>query len=454
MKILIVGAGEVGFHIASHLALENKDVVVLDIDPDAIRRVSDNLDVQVVLGSGSSPMVLEEAGIQGAEIILAVTNSDEINLVACLVADIISPSTKKLARIRSADFDNYHENLREAAPHIDTIINPDTEVVKTIYRMMSIPGAVDIGEFADGRLKFVGVNLEDDSQLAGARLSDLPAIIGEARPLIAAVVREDELIIPRGNDRLQSGDLVYFISEEHKLLDTLSLFNKYDQPVKRVLIIGGGRIGFRMANLLEEHSIYCKIIERNPDRCTYLAEHLNKPIVLCGDGSDQELLSEENIQDMDLVITLTQDEETNVLASLLAKRMGALKAITRINKFSYFPLTNAIGIEQVVSPRLSAINSILHHIRKGKVLSAISIKGEQAEVIEAVALETSDIVEKPLRDISFPKGAMVAGIIRGELIIVPTGDSIIQPDDRVIIFARKEAISKIEKILAVKLEYF
>ena len=454
MKIIIVGAGEVGFHIASHLALENKDVVVLDKNPDAIRRVSDNLDVQVVIGSGSSPVVLEEAGIQDAEIILAVTNSDEINLVACLVADIISPSTKKLARIRNADFDNYHENLREAAPHIDTIINPDTEVVNTIYRMMSVPGAVDIGEFADGRLKFIGVNLEDHSKLVGARLSELPAIIGEARPLIAAVVREDELIIPRGKDRLRSGDLVYFISEEEKLQDTLSVFNKYDEPMKRVLIVGGGRIGFRMAKLLEDHSIYCKIIERSPDRCTYLAERLNKSIVLCGDGSDQELLAEENIQDMDLVVTLTKDEETNILASLLAKRMGARKAITRISKFSYFPLTSAIGIEQVVSPRLSAINSILQHIRKGKVLSAISIKGEQAEVIEAVALETTDIVGKPLRDIAFPKGAMVAGIIRGELIIVPTGDSVIQPDDRVIIFARKEAIAKIEKILAVKLEYF
>jgi len=454
LKIIIVGAGEVGFHIASHLALENKDVVVLDIDPDAIRRVSDHLDVQVVTGSGSSPVVLEEAGIQDAEIILAVTNSDETNLVACLVADIISPSTKKLARIRNADFDNYHEILREQAPHIDTIINPDIEVVKTIHRMMSVPGAVDIGEFADGRLKFVGVNLEDDSKLAGARLMDLPAIIGNARLLIAAVVRGDELIIPRGGDRLQSGDLVYFISEEDKLIDTLSLFNKYDQPLKRALIVGGGRIGFRLARLLEEHSIYCKIIERNPDRCTYLAERLNKSIVLCGDGSDQELLSEENIQDMDIVITLTQDEETNILASLLAKRMGARKAITRISKFSYFPLTDAIGIEQVVSPRLSAINTILQHIRKGKVLSAISIKGEQAEVIEAVALETSGIVEKPLRDISFPKGAMVAGIIHEEMIIIPTGDSVIQPDDRVIIFARKEAISKIEKILAVKLEYF
>ncbi len=449
-----MGAGEVGFHIASHLALENKDVVVLDIDPDAIRRISDHLDVQVVTGSGSSPVILEEAGIQDAEVILAVTNSDETNLVACLVADIISPSTIKLARIRNADFDNYHEILREQAPHIDTIINPDIEVVKTIHRMMSVPGAVDIGEFADGRLKFVGVNLEDDSKLAGSRLLDLPAIIGNARLLIAAVVRGDELIIPRGEDRLQSGDLVYFISEEDKLIDTLSLFNKYDQPLKRALIVGGGRIGFRLARLLEEHSIYCKIIERNPDRCTYLAERLNKSIVLCGDGSDQELLSEENIQDMDIVITLTQDEETNILASLLAKRMGARKAITRISKFSYFPLTDAIGIEQVVSPRLSAINTILQHIRKGKVLSAISIKGEQAEVIEAVALETSGIVERPLRDISFPKGAMVAGIIHEEMIIIPTGDSVIQPDDRVIIFARKEAISKIEKILAVKLEYF
>jgi trk system potassium uptake protein TrkA len=340
------------------------------------------------------------------------------------------------------------------APHIDTIINPDIEVVKTIHRMMSIPGAVDIGEFADGRLKFVGVNLEDDSQMAGARLLDLPDIIGKARILIAAVVREDELIIPRGEDRLKAGDLVYFISEEEKLLDTLSLFNKFEQPLKRALIIGGGRIGYRLARLLEEHSINCKIIERNPDRCTYLAERLNKAIVLSGDGSDQELLSEENIQDMDIVVTLTHDEETNILASLLAKRMGARKTITRISKFSYFPLTNAIGIEQVVSPRLSAINSILQHIRKGKVLSAISIKGEQAEVIEAVALETSDIVEKHLREISFPKGAMVAGIIRKDTIIIPTGESIIQPGDRVIIFARKEAIPKIEKILSVKLEYF
>ena len=454
MKVIIVGAGEVGFHVASHLTVEKKEVVVIDQNPDAIRRVSDNLDVQVVQGSGGSPVVLEEAGIQNAEIILAVTNSDEANLVACLVANILSPSTKKLARIRDADFDKYHDTFREHAPNIDTIINPEIEVVKTIESMMNVPGAVDVGEFADGRIKFVGIYLDKHSRLAGVKLSEIPSKTANIRPLSAAIVREEELIIPRGNDRIMPGDLIYFISEEEKLLDTLAVFDKFDQPINRALIVGGGRIGFRLASRLEEKAIYCKIIEKNPDRCVHLAEGLNKAVVLCGDGSDQSLLAEENIQDMDVVITLTNDEETNILASLLATRMGAKKSITKISKFSYFPLMKAIGIEQVVSPRLSAINTILQHIRRGKVLSAISIKGEQAEVMEALALAPSGIVDKPLKQISFPKGAMVAGIIRKEDIIIPSGDSVIRPDDRIIIFARRQTIPKVEKILSVKLEYF
>jgi trk system potassium uptake protein TrkA len=268
------------------------------------------------------------------------------------------------------------------------------------------------------------------------------------------VVREEELIIPRGDDYLMPGDLVYFISEEEKLQETLEVFNKYDQPLKRVLIVGGGNIGFRLARSLEENSIYCKIIESSPDRCAEIAERLSRTVVLCGDGSDQALLAEENIRDIDVVITLTENEETNILASLLAMRMGAKKSITKISRFSYFPLMKAIGLEQVVSARLSAINTLLQHIRKGKVFSAISIKGEQAEVMEALALETSDIVDKPLKKISFPKGAIVAGIIRKDDIIIPTGDSVIRPEDRVIIFARRQAIAKVEKMLAVKLEYF
>ena len=454
MKVVIIGAGEVGFHIANRLVTENKDVVVIDKNPDALRRVSDNIDVQIVSGSGSSPVILEEAGVKKAEILLAVTDSDEINLTACLVANIISPSTLKLARLRDADYDDYHDTFRDHAPHIDTLINPEIEVVKTIDRLMSVPGAVDVGELADGRVKFVGIYLEKDARLAGVRLSELREKIGMQPPLILAIIRDEELIIPRGNNRLLPGDLIYFISEEDKLLDTLSVFDKHTHPLRRVLIIGGGRIGTRLALLLEEKSIYTKIIEKRPEQCNLLADRMNKAVVLCGDGSDQGLLNEENIQDMDVVITLTSDEETNILTSLLVKRMGARKTITKIDKFSYFPLMSAIGLEQVVSPRLSSINTILQHIRRGKVLSAISLKGEQAEVMEAIALETSDIVGTPLRKIAFPKDALLAGIIHKEKVIIPSGDSVIEPDDRIIIFATRKAIPKIEKILSVKLEYF
>ena len=454
MKVVIVGAGEVGFHVASRLSHENKDVVVIDKDSDAIRRISDNIDVQVIIGSGSSPVSLEDAGIKEAEILLAVTNSDETNLVACLVANIISPHTKKLARIRNADFDKYHAIFRDHAPHIDTLINPEIEVVKTIDRLMNMPGAVDVGKFANGRVKFIGINLDKEARLAGSRLDEIPALLGKQGPLVAAIIRDEKLIIPRGDDRLLPGDLVYFISEEDKLLDTLAIFDKHAEPVNRVLIVGGGRIGTRLATLLDDKPIHTKIIEKNSDICASLAEKLNKVVVLHGDGSDQELLNEENVQEMDFVITLTNDEEINILGSLLAKRMGARKTITKISKFSYFSLMSMIGIEQVVSPRLSAINTILQHIRRGKVLSSISIKGEQAEFMEAVALETSEIVGKPLKNISFPKEAIVTSIIRNDNIIIPSGDSIIEPDDRIIIFATRQAIPKIEKILTVKLEYF
>lgn len=454
MKILIVGAGEVGFHIASHLARENKDVVVIDKDPAAIRRVSDNIDVQVVNGSGSSPVILKEAGINEAEILLAVTNSDEINLVSCMVASLISPSTKKLARIRHADYDEYHEAFSEHAPHIDTLINPEIEVVKTIDMLMNVPGAVEVSEFADGRVIFVGIRLDKSARLAGVGLSEIFDKTGKQSPLIAALVRNEELIIPRGHHRLEAEDLIYFISEKDKLKDSLSIFDKHVEPIDRVLIVGGGGIGYRLAALLEENSVYTKIIEKNSDRCTKLAQKLNKAVVLHGDGSDQELLKAENIQDMDVVVTLTNDEETNIITSLLAKRMGARKIITKISKFSYLPLMSMIGLEQIVSPRLSAINTILQHIRRGKVISSRSIKDEQAEVMEAVALETSEIVGKPIKEISIPKGALVTGIIRNDTVIIPTGKSVIEPGDRIIIFSRREDIPNIEKILAVKLEYF
>ncbi len=455
MKVVIVGAGEVGFHIAGQLAIENKDVLVIDKNAESLRRVADSLDVQVFQGSGSSPDILDEAGLRKADILLAVTDSDEANLVACLMADIIAPAVTKMARLRDAVFDDFHDTFRDKAPHIDTVINPEIEVVKTIQRMMQVPGAADVADFADGRLKFVGIRLEEDHRFAGVRLAELPLLSDQERPLIAAIQRNDELIIPRGDDRLLAGDLVYFITRSEKLEQALEIADKLAKPLRRALIVGGGRLGYRMALALEDQEgVSCKIIDSDPDRCAFLAKHLNKAVVLHGDGSDQDLLAEENVGDMEVVITLTNSEETNILASLLARRMGAPKCITRISKLSYFPLMQTIGIEQVVSPRLSAIDSILQHIRQGKVLSAMSIKGEQAEVLEAVAMDTSAIVSKPLKDLKFPKGALLAGIMRQDQVIIPTGETVILPDDRVIIVARREAISQIEKILAVKLEFF
>jgi len=454
VKIIIIGAGEVGYHIAHRLSLENKDVVVIDTDDEAVRRVSENIDVQAICGSGSSPSILEEAGIREAEILLAVTDSDETNLIACLMTDLLSSSTKKLARIRNADFDAYHEVFKESAPRIDTIINPEIEVVRSIEQYMSVPGAGDVGEFENGRVKFVGIRMKPDTPMVGFRLSEISKVIGRPSPLIAAILRGEEMIIPRGDEWLLEGDMVYFISETDSLMEILKLFDKQSEPVRRVLIVGGGRIGLRLAERLEEDSIYTKIIEKDENRCSFLAEKLDQTVVLHGDGTDQVILEQEGIRDMDLVVTLTVEEQTNVLASLLAKQLGARKTITRINSFRYLPLMSTIGIEQVVSPRLSAINTILRHIRRGKVLSAVSLKGEQAEVIEAVAMETSAIVGKPLKEISFPKGVLVTIIIRDERITIPSGDSVIHPGDRVIIFGSRQAVPQIEKMLAVKLEYF
>ena len=454
MKVVIVGAGEVGFHIASRLAIENRDVVVVDKDSKALRRVSDHIDVKTVHGSGSSPVALEEAGLKETDIILALTNSDEINLVACLVADILSPSIKKLARLRNTDFDDYLDSFSKISPRIDTIINPEIEMVKTIDQLISIPSAVEVNEFADGQVKFVGVKLDKNARGVGVHLSALSTRIGRQVPLIAAILRNEELIIPRGDDRLLAGDEIYFITEEHRLLESLAVFDKQFEPVRRVIIVGGGITGLRLAALLEKKSVYTKIIEKNLEQCKKIAKQLNKTIVIHGDGSDQKLLEEENIHDMDIVVMLTNDEETNILASLLAKRMGASKAITKVNRFSYLPLMAIVGIEKVVSPRLSAINSILRHIRRGKVLSVVSIKGEQAEIIEAVPTDNSAIILKPLKNIALPKGVLVTGIIRGERVMIPSGESVINPNDRIIIFAKKQAIPKLDKILPVKTDYF
>jgi len=454
VRIVIVGAGEVGFHIASRLALEHKDVVVVDNNTEALRRVREGLDVQAIEGCGSSPTILEKVGLREADILLAVTDSDETNLVACLFASLLSPTTIKLARIRGEDYLQYEDVLKNDPYRIDVIINPEAEAVKAVERLLKVPGAVDVGEFADGRIKLIGVRLDSDSPVAGTKLVDLHRKTGEKKILIAAIVRKERLIIPSGKDELLEGDIVYFVSEENELKVALKIFGKKAEPLNSVLLVGGGNLGLKLAKALEGLSVHTKLIEKDSERCRELAQLLDKVVVLHGDGSEQGLLQEENIRDMDVVATLTGDEETNVLTSLLAKRMGAQKTVTRISRFSYFPLVSAIGLDHVVSSRLAAINTILQYVRRGKVLSAMTLKGEEAEVLEAIAMETSDIVGKPIQKIRFPKGALVIAIIRDKDVIIPTGESVIQPKDQIVILSTRQGMPQVEKALMVKLEYF
>jgi trk system potassium uptake protein TrkA len=374
--------------------------------------------------------------------------------VAVLFANILSPTTTKLARIRDEQYLLFKDALTENPYRIDVIINPEAEAVKTIETLCRVPGAVEVGEFADGRIKLVGVRLDENCPVSGTKLVNLRAKTGGLKVLVAAIIRDEKLIIPEGNDKVLARDVVYFVVEEKDLRATIKILGKRAEPFKRVLIIGGGNLGLKLGQAMETLSIHTKLIDKSPERCRQLAEELDRVIILQGDGSDQELLQEENVQNMDVVVTLTGDEETNILTSLLAKRLGAQKTITRISRFSYFPLVSAIGLDHIVSPRLAAINTILQHVRRGKVLSAMALKGEEAEALEAVALETSDIVGKPLRKISFPKGALVVTIMRGDDVIIPTGNSEIQPEDRIIILATRQAIPQVEKALMVKLEYF
>ncbi|MFO7984445.1 MAG: Trk system potassium transporter TrkA [Desulfatiglandaceae bacterium] len=452
MKTIIVGAGEVGFHIAQKLSEENQDVVLIDRDPPQIKRVVEHLDIQAFLGSGTSPRILRDAGITDADMLVAATDSDEINLIACLLAKNLNPYLIKVARVRNEE---YFQESRLFGPDmlgIDHIINPLSEMVNRIRSLMEVPGASEVVEFVNGRVKLIGFTVSQESPFVGRKLSSFDQ--DKNRILVGAIVRENQVLIPRGEDTILAGDLVYVVVQNSQVHQTMRLFDIKGEALRRVCIVGGGQTGTALAKTLDRTGISVKIIETQSDTCAMLSETLDQVIVINGDGTDRDLLEEENIKDMDFMVALTGDEETNILISLLAKGLGAGKTITRVSKWSYIPLMTAIGIDIVVSPRLSAVRAILQHIRPGKIISVVPLKGEHAEAIEAEALETSDIVNIPLSKVKIPKGAIVGAIVRGEEIIIPQGDSIVRPKDHLIIFALQRVFPKLEKLLTVKLEYF
>lgn len=453
MSIIVIGAGEVGYNVAKKLSLEGKEIVVVDRDEDRIRRVSETLDVHTLLGNGSNLSVMKEAGIDKADMIIAVTNSDEVNMTCCLVAATQAIVPVKIARLRDREY--LDSKLLEKLD-IDLVINPDSETVEHLLRILPIPGARDVVEFASGRILAVGMFVEEGSPLLGRTLEEL----GSAYPegiIVAAIYRDGSVIVPRGRDKLLQGDLVYFLGERELLLRILSPLlggTKMGLP-SRVMILGGGNLGYLLAHSLESRGISPKIVETDPERCEFLAARLRKSVVLKWDVEPyEELMREQNIRDMDVFLALTEDEEKNILFALLAKTMGAKRVVSAVHRISLIPMAYRTGVDVVVSPSLLAVNKILQYVRKGKVLNVAVLPEEQAEMIETVAMETSDLVKGPLRDLDLPRGVLVGAILRGDQVIIPRGDTQILPGDKVTLVTSSYSLRQLEKLLMVKLEYW
>ena len=457
MKSIIIGAGEVGYNLAMKLSKEGHDVVVIDHEPEKVKHIDETLDVKVLFGEGSSPGLLKEAGIEDAEMVIAVTDSDEINMVACLIAGTQSKIPKRIARIRNLEYTRETQIFDEQHLDIDLCINPEMETAKTIMRLLEYPGSADFVEFAEGKVELIGVKIEEDSYVVGKKLRELREVrdlFPDLKVLIVAISRNDRIVIPHGDETIFMGDVLYAVLDRDSIRDVLAYLRKEEEPVKRVFIGGGSHIAFEVARQLQERGITVRIVEKDPARCQRIAESLDKVLVLQGEMTDQRLLKAEGIEEADFFVSASDDEDANILASLLAKRLGTRKTITVVRHLHYLSVLPTIGIDAVVSPRLSAIGRIMHYIRKGKILSVATLKEEDAEVIETVALDTSDIVNRPIKELKFPKGALIGAVVRGEDVIIPGGNDVILPNDRVVIFSLQSAIPRVEKTLMVKLEYF
>jgi trk system potassium uptake protein TrkA len=358
----------------------------------------------------------------------------------------------KLARVRNREYLKEKELFGKDLLGVDRIINPDAVMVETIRNLMEVPGASEVISFEKGRVKLIGFSVSPNNRLVGAPLSSFKGL--EWALLVGAIVRGGEVLIPRGEDSIQAHDLVYVVVKGNELDGVLRHFEIEAEASRRVIIVGAGQTGEALASALDHTGISIKIIEKDVERCRRLAEQLARVLVVNGDGTNRDLLKEEGIQNVDFFLAITGDEESNVLMSLLAKSLGAKKTVTRVSKSSYIPLVSSIGIDTVVSPRLLAVRAILQYIRRGKIISVAPLKGENAEAIEAEALDTSAVVNVPLSKVKFPKGAILGAIVRDDEITIPGGETVILPGDRLIIFSLRKAIPKLEKLLTVKLEYF
>ncbi len=446
MRILIAGGGEVSALIAGRLIGEGNEVILIEQDAKRCLELEDALDAKVVQGNAASVLVLRRAGVETADMLIATTNSDATNLLACLIANVESEVRVKVARMRTHEVDHWRRIAEESSLNIDLIIHPESDVSDRIMRVLNYPGVSDITDFADGGARLFGMNVESGSWVAGKTLLELQQAGPPDNSLIAMIFRGQQVIIPHGAERLRTGDHIYVMATRDNLDAALAFMGlESRKTLERIFIVGGKQLGIRIAGILEEMNVDVKLFERDLDRCEKISKILDKTIVIHGDGTDQSTLMEENVEGVDAFLTLTDHDEDNIIASLLVRRLGVKKVVALINRLSYLPMVQRLGINTTVSPRLAAVDRILQYVRKGRVLSVTTFGAEEAEAIELIASRGTRFVGMKLSDIRFPRGAIVGAIARpdGE-VVVPRGDSSIQAGDRVIIFALESVVSELE----------
>lgn len=457
MKIIILGANQVGSTLAETLASEANDIMVVDTDVDKLRELKDRIDIGTTTGIPSHPDVLEQAGGEDADMIIAVTESDEVNMVACRVAFSLFHTPKKICRLRSTSYLISDKLFGKHGIAVDVVISPELIVSDYIARLIDLPGSLQVLDFADGKAQLVAVKAHYGGPLVGQEIRLLRQHMPSIETRVAAIFRRDRPIIPEGSTVIEADDEVFFIAAHNNLRAVISELRRMDKPYKRVMIAGGGNIGMRLAENIEKR-YQVKIIERNPRRCTFLSEHLSKAIVLNGECSDQDLLIEENIEDTDVFLALTSDDEANIMSSMLAKRLGAHKVMTLINNPAYVDLVQGGEIDIAISPQQATIGSLLAHVRRGDVVAVHSLRRGAAEAMEAIAhgdLQSSKVVGRAIADIELPEGTTIGAIVRNDEVIIAHDNIVVQADDHVILFlVDRKQIPEVERLFQVGLGFF
>jgi trk system potassium uptake protein TrkA len=458
MRIIICGAGQVGYGIAERLAAEKNDISIIDTSPELIQAVRDSLDVRGFVGHGSHPDVLEKAGAQQADMIIAVTLYDEVNIVACEVAHALFNVPMKVARIRSQSYLQPHYQDLFSRDHlpIDVIISPELEVGEMVLRRIALPGATDVVRFADNKIAMVAIECLEDCPVINTPLAQLSELFPDLPATVVGVSRNGKLFIPRSADQLITGDLAYVVAAKDQVRRTLGLFGHEEQEATRIVIAGGGNIGLFVAKTIEQRQNRSKVkmIEHGRERAVAVADALRRTVVLNGSALDQKLLLEADIQEADLMIALTNNDQVNILSSVMAKRLGCKSNLALINNPTYLDITKSIGIDATVNPGTVTVSRILQHVRRGRIRAVHSIQRGAAEIIEAEALETSPLVGPFLRELDLPDGMRIGAIYRDGEVIKPSGSLRIKPKDRVVIFALAHAVKQVEQMFRVSLEFF